>query len=235
MMQRSLVLDLLELRQRCIYVCLWFVFFFLGFFFLAHELFYLLIKPLLTITPAPAYLIATQIASPLVTPLCLAADASFLCTMPFALFQLWRFCKPGLYTQERFILRWGSFFSVALFLIGMVFCYYAILPWMLHYFANSVPKGVRYLPEISNTVNFITHMLLIFGLCFQVPLFTWLIIRLELCSYQQLIILRPYIIVFAFIIGMLLTPPDVFSQILLAVPLCLLFESGLLLARLFPR
>lgn len=234
-MQRSLVMDLVELRQRCIYVCLWFMLFFLIFFFVANELFYFLIRPLLIIKSAPTYLLATQITSPLVTPLGLAADASFLCTTPFALFQLWRFCKPGLYIKERLILRWVSFFSITLFFIGVAFCYYMILPWMLYYFANNVPKGVHYLPEISSAVDFITRMLLIFGICFQMPLVSWLLVKLGLLSYQQISNLRPYFIVSAFIIGMLLTPPDVLSQILLAIPLCFLFEFGLLLARIFPR
>ncbi len=224
---------LLELRRRCIQILLFFSAVFVLFFFLANDLFQFLVSPLLHVLVSNQSLVATQIASPLFTPLKLAADASLLATMPLILFHFWRFLSPALYHHERITLRTVLGLSLLLFLIGLLFCFYLILPFMFHFFIQALPKGVQYLPDITCTLDFITHMLLVFGLCFQVPLICFLLVRLKLLDLIQLKKIRPYVIVGAFILGMLLTPPDVGSQILLAVPLCLLFELGIGLIMLF--
>ncbi|KTC85045.1 twin-arginine translocase subunit TatC [Legionella brunensis] len=221
---------LLELRRRALHILLFFALLFFVFFFFANDLFEALVAPLLSALGAKDGLIATQITSTVLTPLKLAANAAMLCTAPFALLQLWQFIAPGLYQHERYNLRGAMVLSLLLFFLGMSFCYYIVLPFMFQFFAKAAPTGVKLLPDMAYALDFISHMLLLFGLCFQVPLFCLLLVRLEWATLELLKKIRPYIIVAAFTIGMLLTPPDVFSQIMLAVPLCLLYELGLILA-----
>ncbi|WED42987.1 twin-arginine translocase subunit TatC [Legionella cardiaca] len=221
---------LLELRRRALLVVFFFTAFFFFFFFFANDLFQTLVAPLLGALGSKDSLIATQITSPVLTPLKLAADAAMLCTAPFALLQLWQFIAPGLYRHERYNLRSAILISLSLFLLGMLFCYYIVLPFMFQFFAKAVPLSVRLLPDMAYALDFITRMLLLFGLCFQVPLVCLTLVRLNWVDVDLLKKIRPYIIVAAFTMGMLLTPPDVLSQIMLAVPLCLLYELGLVLA-----
>ncbi|WP_454784878.1 twin-arginine translocase subunit TatC [Legionella sp. WA2024007413] len=224
---------LLELRRRGLYTLFWFGGLFFIFFFLANDLYQTLVNPLLHVLSTHEGLIATHITSPVFTPLKLAADAAMLLSAPFALFQLWRFISPGLYQKEQTTLRISLIFSLLLFLAGVLFCFYLVLPFMFHFFAHALPKGVRYMPDMAYALDFITRMLMIFGFCFQVPLLCFVFVRLNIIEVITLKKIRPYVIVGAFIVGMLLTPPDVFSQIMLAVPLCLLYEIGIILAVYF--
>ncbi len=230
LIKRFMLNHLLELRRRTIHVIAVFVGLCLLFFFLAPNLFHQLISPLLHVLPLQDPLIATQLTTPLLIPIKLAADAAMLCTAPYALLQIWYFASPGLYRRERHSLRFAIIGSMLLFCTGVLFCFYVVLPFMLQFFAHAVPVGVRLMPDISYAVDFITRMLLLFGLCFQVPLMCLLFVRLQLTQVSTLKAIRPYVIVAAFTMGMLLTPPDVLSQIMLAVPLCLLYELGIFLA-----
>lgn len=220
---------LLEFRRRAMHVLLFFVSFFFLFFFFANDLFQAAVAPLLGALGSQDSLIATQITSPVLTPLKLAADAAMLCTAPFALFQLWQFVAPGLYHHERYNLRGAILISLLLFLLGILFCYYIVLPFMFQFFAKAVPMSVKLLPDMTYALDFITRMLLLFGLCFQMPLVCLSLVRLGWVDIALLKKIRPYVIVAAFTIGMLLTPPDVLSQVMLAVPLCLLYELGIIL------
>lgn len=221
---------LLELRRRILRTIVVFVALCLLFFFVAPGLFHQLISPLLHVLPSHDPLIATQLTTPLLTPLKLAADAAMLFTAPYALLQMWYFAAPGLYRRERNSLRWAIIGSMVLFCTGVLFSFYVVLPFMLQFFTDAVPTGVRLMPDIAYAVDFITHMLLLFGLCFQVPLLCLLLVYLNVVSVMSLKTVRPYVIVAAFTLGMLFTPPDVISQIMLAVPLCLLYELGIILA-----
>ncbi|KTD69548.1 MULTISPECIES: twin-arginine translocase subunit TatC [Legionella] len=221
---------LIELRRRGLQTLIWFGSLFFIFFFWANDLFQALVSPLLHTLSSQEGLIATQVTSPVFTPLKLAADAAILLSAPIALFQFWRFISPGLYRREQTTLRIALIFSLLLFLAGVLFCFYLVLPFMFHFFAHALPKGVRYMPDMTYALDFITRMLMIFGLCFQVPLICFVLVRLKIIEVMTLKKIRPYVIVAAFIVGMLLTPPDVFSQIILAVPLCLLYEAGIILA-----
>lgn len=220
---------LLELRRRILRVMAVFAALCVLFFFFASDLFHLLILPLLRVLPSQDPLIATQLITPLLTPLRLAADAAILGTAPYALLELWYFASPGLYQHERKHLSGAIIGSLVLFCLGALFCFYVILPFMLQFFAHAVPTGVRLMPDIAYAVDFITRMMLLFGLCFQVPLVCVVLIYLELITVNTLKAIRPYVIVAAFTVGMLLTPPDVLSQVMLAVPLCLLYELGIVL------
>lgn len=224
---------LLELRRRALQTLLCFGALFLLFFFLANDLFQALVSPLLHALSTQEALIATQITSPVFTPLKLAADAAMLLSAPFALYHFWCFISPGLYQTEQKTLRGALILSPILFLAGVLFCFYLVLPFMFHFFAHSLPKGVRYMPDMAYALDFISRMLLLFGFCFQVPLACLVLVRLAIIDVVTLKKIRPYVIVGAFILGMLLTPPDVFSQIMLAVPLCLLYETGIILALYF--
>jgi sec-independent protein translocase protein TatC len=228
-----MVTHLLELRRRAIYVLLFFGAFFLIFFFMAGELFQALMSPLLSALPNQSELIATQITSPIVTPLKLAADAALLLSAPFALFHLWRFISPGLHKNEQEHFRGAILLSVVLFFAGLMFCFYLILPFMFQFFTHALPKGVHFMPDMAYALDFMTRMLLLFGFCFQIPLITLILVRVKIIEVMTLKKVRPYIIVGAFIIGMLLTPPDVFSQVMLALPLCFLYELGIILALYF--
>jgi sec-independent protein translocase protein TatC len=225
-----LLTHLIELRRRAIYVLVFFSSLCLLFFFFADSLFHQLISPLLHVLPTAEPLIATQLTTPLLTPIKLAADAAMLFTAPFLLLQTWYFASPGLYQRERNGLRWAILGSLSLFVVGVLFCFYVVLPFMLQFFTHAIPAGVRLMPDITYAVSFITRMLLLFGFCFQVPLICLLLVHLQLIRVATLKVIRPYVIVAAFTIGMLFTPPDVLSQIMLAIPLCLLYELGIILA-----
>lgn len=223
---------LIELRQRALIAVCIFGGFFLLFFCYANNLFEALASPLTHVLPKQQSLIATQITSPVFTPIKLAADTALLCTTPFALMQLWLFIAPGLYRRERKPIMGALLLSLLLFCCGLLFCFFIVLPFMFQFFSQAVPTGVRLMPDMNTALDFITRMLMLFGLCFQVPLLCMLLVHMRWVSLARLQQIRPYMIVAAFTLGMLLTPPDVLSQIMLAVPLCLLYELGLLLARL---
>ncbi|CAM2741536.1 twin-arginine translocase subunit TatC [Legionella worsleiensis] len=228
-----MLVHLIELRRRALYTLILFGILFFLFFFIATDLFHYLVTPLLQSLPNQEGLIATQITSSVFTPLKLAADAALLLSAPFALFQLWRFISPGLYANEKKQVRGAIVLSMVLFALGMVFCFFIILPFMFQFFAHALPKGVRLMPDMAYTLDFITRMLLLFGLSFQLPLICLIITRCNLVNVMALKNSRPYVIVSAFIVGMLLTPPDVFSQLMLALPLCFLYELGIILAVVF--
>lgn len=226
-----MLVHLIEVRRRMLHIVIFFMLTFTIFFFLAPNLFHTMIGPLLAVLPNKDSLIATQITTPVLTPIKLAADAALLCTTPYILLQTWLFAAPGLYQRERCTLGWAIVCSLLLFFLGLLFSFYFVLPIMFNFFASAIPTGVRLMPDMAYTVDFITRMLLIFGLCFQVPLICLLLVRVQLLTVTTLKMIRPYIIVGAFTLGMLLTPPDVLSQIMLAAPLCVLYEAGILLAR----
>jgi sec-independent protein translocase protein TatC len=222
---------LIELRQKLLISLFVFACLFLFCFYFANELFLIVASPLLTSLSSQSELIATEITAPLLIPIKLAANTALLLTAPFVLFQLWRFTVPALYKRERKPLKGAVWTSLVLFCLGVLFCYYLILPFLFQCLVNAVPMGVKMMPDISNSLDFITRMLLIFGIFFQIPLICLTLSQLQWIDMETLTRLRPYVIVAAFIIGMLLTPPDVLSQILLAVPLCLLYEFGILLVK----
>lgn len=224
---------LYELRKRLIYTLYIYGTLLILFFFFAQDLFHLITLPVLKALPNKQPLIATNLTASFLTPINLAANLALVCTLPFGLLQIWQFIVPGLYAKERMSLQKIILLSVSLFCIGILFCFFIVLPILIHFFINSLPKEVQLLPDITLIVNFIIRILLLFGLCFQVPLICVFLAKINLLSYEAQKSFRPYAIVGAFIIGMLFTPPDILSQITLAIPLCLLYELGLLLIPFF--
>lgn len=225
-----MLIHLLELRRRALYVVLWFISIFALFFFIANDVYHFLVYPLAHLLPQQQALIATQVTSAVLTPLKLASDSALLLSIPFALYQLWRFISPGLYKKEQQHIRGLISLSLLLFFCGALFCFYLVLPFMFQFFINALPKGVLLMPDMASSMEFITHMLILFGLCFQVPLICLLLVHIHVVDVSTLKKIRPYMIVLAFILGMLLTPPDVLSQVMLALPLCALYELGIILA-----
>jgi sec-independent protein translocase protein TatC len=226
-----MIVHLLELRRRLIQIAVLFVTLFLICYGFSADVMRYLLSPLLTYLPAQVGLIATDLTTPLLLPLTLSADLTVLGCAPLCLFHLWRFVAPGLYRGEQAALRATITLSILLFCVGILFCFYLVLPYILQCFINATPKGVQFMPEITSSLHFILRMLLLFGLCFQVPLVCVLLVKTGLVTTKTLKNGRRYWVVMAFILGMLLTPPDVLSQVTLAVPLCLLYEVGIFLSR----
>jgi sec-independent protein translocase protein TatC len=227
---------LVELRRRVLASMVWFILSFIGCFYYSQSLLTWLIHPVLIHLTHPGEgVISTQLIAPLLTPLQLAFDAAWCCTLPLMLFHAWRFISPGLYQQERKLFAGVLFASVLLFVSGVAFCFYGVLPNLFYLITQSRPVGVVLLPDMTTSVHFILYFLLLFGVCFQLPLLCAVLVYTRWVPVSLLKQIRPYVIVAAFIIGMLLTPPDVISQVLLALPLCVLYELGIILGVLIDK
>lgn len=231
--EQPLVAHLIELRNRLLRAVLTVLVVFAGLAYFANDLYTLLAGPLLAHLPAEGTMIATDVASPFLTPLKLTLVLSVFVAMPFILYQVWAFVAPGLYMHERKLVFPLMVSSVALFYAGMAFAYFVVFPLVFGFFTATAPTGVAVMTDISKYLDFVLTIFFAFGVAFEVPIFTILLVWTGMITPEGLREKRPYIIVGAFIVGMLLTPPDVFSQTLLAVPMWLLFELGLFFSRYF--
>lgn len=226
---------LIELRRRLLHSMIAvFALFFILFYF-SKSLFYYLARPLLISLPQGDHLIATSVAAPLIIPLKFSFILAIVVAMPFLLYQLWAFIAPGLYHKERHFLWLLLFPSIVLFYMGVCFAYWIVFPLVFSFFSSMTPPGISLLPDMSQYLEFTLKLFLSFGLVFEVPIITMGLVLTGIVTIDGLREKRPYVIVFSFVIGMVLTPPDVLSQILVAIPMCLLFELGLLLARFTSR
>lgn len=221
----------LELRRRLIWFCGCYAVLFVFFFYWQNQLLKWLLTPVSHVLEKSSFVVATHIASPVLAPLHVASQAAFYCSLPLLWFQFWRFVRPALHLNEQRWMKWGGLISFVLGLSGVMFCFYGVLPFMFELFSRMTPSDVHYFPELSLAVTFVLEMLVLFGLAFQLPLLMLILVRVTPLTYSFFKAIRPYVIVIAFIVGMLLTPPDVMSQILLAVPLCLLYELGMLIIK----
>ena len=231
--EQSLIAHLTELRSRLLHCLTFILLVFFGLFYFASDIYYLISTPLLKQLPPKSAMIATQVSAPFLTPFKLTLFIAIFLSMPYLLYQAWAFIAPGLYKNEqRFVLPLvGS--SIILFYTGTAFAFFIVMPLLFNFFTSVAPEGVLIMTDINHYLNFILKIFFAFGLAFEVPIATMLIVWSGFASAQTLARNRPYIIVIAFVIGMLLTPPDVISQVLLALPIWLLFELGLLLSRKF--
>ena len=223
-----LIEQLSELRRRCISVLVVWILFFIVCAIYARQLYLLVAKPLLLLNDSS--LIAIEVASPVLVPLKLAAFVSFICSLPVFLYQLWAFIAPGLYKREKSIALPLLLSSLLLFYLGMTFVYFVVLPLALNFFHQFAPQGVGLMTDINQYFNFVLRFFIVFGFIFELPIALFVLVKGGLLSVERLRQGRRYFIVGSFVIAMLLTPPDIFSQTLLAVPMCLLYELGLLLA-----
>lgn len=229
---------LIELRKRLL-LCITVTLLFFGFLcFFANPLYQIIAQPLL-MQMANGHLIATKITSTFLVPIKFVFILSIFLSIPYLLYHAWAFIAPALYAKEKKILWVLLLPSIGLFYLGTVFAYYVVLPIIFRFFVNTTPASVELRPDISQYLDFVLQLLLAFGLTFEVPVVVLVLAYFHVVTLSQLRAGRPYVIVIAFVLGMLLTPPDVISQTLLAIPLWLLYELGLLLAQLlfkfFPR
>ncbi len=226
---------LVELRDRLLRAVLVVLIIFLALFSFSNDLYSLLAEPLLIHLPQGSSMIATEVASPFLTPFKLSMMSAIFIGMPFILYQIWAFIAPGLYKHEKSLAFPLLFSSIILFYLGMVFAYFVVFPLMFGFFTGIQLQGVTMMTDITKYLDFVLKMFFAFGMAFEVPIATILVISTGMTTAEKLADKRPYIIVVAFIAGMLLTPPDVVSQMLLAVPMWILFELGLIFSRILTR
>ena len=229
---QSLVAHLTELRNRLLYCVLAILIIFLGLFYFANDIYAFVSAPLRELLPEGTSMIATEVASPFLTPFKLTLVTSLFAAMPFILFQAWGFIAPGLYQNEKQIAIPILASSIALFYAGLAFAYYVVFPLIFGFFSSIGPEGVAYTPDIARVLDIVLKLFFAFGVVFEIPIATFLLIKAGVTTAQALTEKRPYIVVACFVVGMLLTPPDIISQALLAVPMWLLFEIGIIMSRL---
>ncbi|WP_258240949.1 twin-arginine translocase subunit TatC [Pseudidiomarina homiensis] len=233
-MSQSPLLDhLLELRRRVLRGVLVVLAIFAVLAVFADELYSFLAAPMLASLPQGSTLIATDVATPFFTPFKLALVVSVALAIPVLLWQLWAFVAPGLYTREKRLVVPLMVSSTLLFYAGIAFAYWAVLPLALNFLANAAPEGVTVATDIARYLDFVLAIFMAFGIAFETPVAIILLCWTGVTNVKSLRAKRPYVIVVAFIVGMILTPPDVISQTLLAIPMWLLFELGLLIASLY--
>ncbi|WP_019557260.1 twin-arginine translocase subunit TatC [Thiomicrorhabdus arctica] len=226
--EMTLVQHLLDLKTSLTRAILAIIVLFLCLFPFANDIYTYIAEPLTRYLPEGSSMIATAVASPFLTPFKLAFILAIYMAMPYLLYQVWRFIAPALYSHEKQLVAPILFFSSFLFYAGGVFAYYVVFPLVFGFLSQSAPEGVTIATDISLYLDFVIKMFFAFGMAFEVPIVTVLLILTGMTSAEKLSHSRPYIVVGAFVIGMLLTPPDIISQTMLAVPMWLLFEIGLL-------
>ncbi len=229
----SLMDHLIELRDRLLHIVLAVLIVFIALFSFSEEIFNLTAQPLLNLMPEGTSMIATSVTAPFLVPFKLVLLLSVLIAIPYILHQIWAFVAPGLYRHEKRMAAPLLISSVILFYCGIAFAYFVIFPILFGFFIGIAPEGVAVMTDIGQYLDFIIAIFFAFGMAFEVPVATFLLIAAGATTPDKLAEKRPYIIIGAFVLGMLLTPPDVISQSLLAVPMWLLFELGLLMSRIF--
>lgn len=233
--EQPLISHLVELRSRLLKMIAGVLLVFLGLTPYANEIYTYLSVPLAAHLPSNASMIAIDVASPFFTPFKLALVLSIFLSVPLILYQIWAFVAPGLYRHEKKWILPLLVASTLLFYLGMAFAYFVVFPLVFAFLTAAAPEGVEVMTDISRYLDFVLALFFAFGVAFEVPIATILLVATGLVTPKSLTEKRPYVIVGAFVIGMFLTPPDVISQTLLAVPMWMLFELGLLFSRLFVR
>ncbi|MCB1837295.1 MAG: twin-arginine translocase subunit TatC [Alcanivoracaceae bacterium] len=229
-LNQPLTAHLIELRDRLLKAVLAVIAVFAVLFYFSKELYALVAKPLMDVMPVGTSMIATDVTSPFLVPFKLSFYAAILLAMPIILHQVWAFISPGLYKHEK---RFGIpllVSSVLLFYCGVAFAYFVVFPLLFAFFTSIAPEGVAVMTDIGRYLDFISTLFIAFGLAFELPIAIVLLVWSGLTTPEKLRNARPYVVVGCFIVGMLLTPPDVFSQTLLAVPMWLLYEAGIFFA-----
>ncbi len=230
--EATLLSHLVELRDRLLRGVIAVLIIFLALAPFADTLFALVAEPLMKQLPEGTSMIATQVASPFLTPFKMAMVAAIFLAMPWVLYQAWAFVAPGLYQQEKRFAIPMLISSIALFYAGVAFAYFVVFPLMFGFFTAVAPEGVEVMTDINSYLNFVIALFFAFGMAFEVPIATVLMVWAGITTPESLARKRAYVLVGAFVIGMLLTPPDIISQTLLAVPVYILYEAGIVMARI---
>lgn len=228
--QETFISHLIELRDRLLRSVIAVVVIFLGLFHWANDLYTLLAEPLLHALPKGGQLIATEVTAPFLVPIKVTLMAAFLIALPYILYQIWAFIAPGLYSHEKRLGVPLVVASVVLFFCGMAFAYFMVFPVVFGFITGVAPVGVAVMTDITKYLDFVMTMFMAFGITFEVPVIVVLLVKIGVVSVSKLREIRPYVIVGAFVIGAIFTPPDVISQSMLAVPLWLLYELGIIVA-----
>jgi sec-independent protein translocase protein TatC len=236
--QETFISHLIELRNRLVRASsVVLVMFFLLFSVWpgAAVLYDFMAQPMLQALPEGSKMIATGVITPFMVPLKITMVAALLVSLPWVLYQAWAFIAPGLYMHEKRLVAPLIISSTLLFIVGVGFCYYFVFGTVFKFISDFAPKSIAVAPDIENYLDFILTMCLAFGLTFEVPVVVVVLVRMGVVSVEKLKSIRPYMIVSAFVIAAVVTPPDIMSQLFLAVPLCVLYEVGLLFAPLFVK
>lgn len=230
--EQPLIAHLVELRNRLLRAVLLVLVIFAGLFYFANDLYLILVEPLSVLMPVEGQMIATGVASPFLVPFKLTFVLAVLAAVPFILHQIWAFISPGLYQHEKKFAIPLLLSSILLFYAGIAFAYFVVLPLVFGFFTGIGPEGISFMPDISNILDFSLKIFFAFGIAFEIPVATFLMVLSGMTTVESLSGKRPYIFLGCFIVGMLVTPPDVISQTILALPMYLLFEAGVLASRL---
>jgi sec-independent protein translocase protein TatC len=226
----SFIAHLVELRTRLLHAVVAVLLVFICLFPWASDLYTLLAHPLLARLPKGGQMIATDVTTPFFVPLKVALMTAFLIALPYILYQIWRFVAPGLYAHEKRLVWPLIVASTLLFFCGMAFAYFVVFPVVFGFITASAPAGVAVMTDIDKYLSFVLTMFMAFGMTFQVPVAVVLLVRMGFVSVDKLREARPYAVVGAFVVGAIFTPPDVVSQLMLAMPLWLLYEAGIVVA-----
>ena len=231
MNKESISSHLLELRTRLIRVLICLGILSVAGIPFASEIYAFVASPLLDILPAGSSMIATQVTSPFMAPLKLVLFSALLITMPYLFYEIWMFMSPGLYKNEKSFVAPLMVSTILLFSAGVAFAYLIVLPIIFKFFIGVAPESIQVMTDINQYLSFVIKLIFAFGIAFEIPIATFLLIRTGIAKKESLIKARPYLIILFFVIGMLLTPPDIFSQLFLAIPMWILFELGLLFSK----
>jgi sec-independent protein translocase protein TatC len=226
----SFIAHLVELRTRLLNAVVAVLLVFICLFPWASDLYTLLARPLLARLPKGGQMIATDVTTPFFVPLKVALMSAFLIALPYILYQIWRFVAPGLYAHEKRLVWPLIIASSILFFCGMAFAYFIVFPVVFGFITASAPHGVAVMTDIDKYLSFVLTMFMAFGIAFQVPVAIVLLVRMGFMTVEKLREIRPYMVVGAFVVGAIFTPPDVVSQSMLAIPLWLLYEAGIIAA-----
>ncbi len=228
--QQTFISHLIELRDRLLRAVVAWLIIFVCLFPWAKELYTLLAQPMLASLPQGGQMIATEVVTPFFVPVKVAMLAAFLLALPYMMYQAWAFIAPGLYAHEKRIILPLSIASVVLFIIGMAFAYFLVFPVVFGFVVSIAPEGVAVMTDINKYLDFVITLFIAFGVTFEVPIVVVALTKMGVVELEALRHGRPYVIVGAFVIAAIVTPPDVISQFMLAVPMWLLYEAGLLVA-----
>lgn len=233
--QTPLIEHLIELRSRLVKAVAVIVVIFAALYAFSNDIYSFVADPLMALLPEGSQMIATEVASPFLAPFKLTLFTALFIAVPFVLYQAWAFIAPGLYRHEKTLAFPLLASSILLFYGGVAFAYFAVFPLLFDFFVHTGPENVTVMTDINQYLNFVLKLFFAFGAAFEIPIATFLLIWTGATSVESLGKKRPYVIVGCFVVGMMMTPPDVVSQSLLAVPMWLLFEVGILFGRLVPR
>ena len=228
--QETFISHLVELRTRLVRAIGAVLVIFLCVAYWTKDIYSFLAKPLLAVLPAGASMIATDVTTTFFVPVKVSMLVAFMIALPYVLYQMWAFVAPGLYQHEKRLVVPLLFSSTLLFFVGMAFAYFLVFPMAFKFFADFTPVGVTMATDIDKYFNFVLTMFIVFGIAFEVPVVEVLLVKIRAVTVPQLKEIRRYVIVAIFVVSAIVTPPDVFSQLALAIPLCILYELGIILA-----